>query len=127
MKTLRLSTDNLEIEIKEIKTINNHFGHVNCVIVLKDKRIASCSYDGCIRIFNPLNNFSCELIIDDNFNGIRTLCQLDNSLPISCSFHQINVREIYKYTFNSLYKFQSSVPPSKYTILFCNSSELSFS
>ena len=43
-------------EVKGIKTITSHYDSVASLLLLKDKRVASCSDDNTIRIFEPSND-----------------------------------------------------------------------
>ena len=48
--------------MENIKTISEHSDTVNSLLLLKDKRVASCSFDKTIRIFNPSNDYHCDSI-----------------------------------------------------------------
>ena len=50
-----IETINIE-EVKCIKTINEHMDSVLSLLLLKDKRIASCSADNTIMIYDPSND-----------------------------------------------------------------------
>ena len=52
--------------IKELKTITDHTDVIYSLLLLNDNRIASCSNDKTIRIFNPSNNYICEKVIKNN-------------------------------------------------------------
>ena len=47
-------------EVKCIQTITAHTSSVNSLLLLKDKRVASCSADGIIRIYEPSNDYHCK-------------------------------------------------------------------
>ena len=47
------------------KTINVHSNKINSLILLNDNRIASCSSDKTIRIFNPSNDYHCDETITE--------------------------------------------------------------
>ena len=55
MKPFTFSIDNT----KEIETIKAHQESINSIIILKDKRIVSCSKDKLIKIFNPKKQYQC--------------------------------------------------------------------
>ena len=44
-------------KFNKIKTINEHSNSVNALLVLKDKRIASCSEDKNIKVFDTIKIF----------------------------------------------------------------------
>lgn len=71
--------------IKDNKTINEHKNGMYCLLLLKDGRIASSSYDKTIKIYNPNNKFHCDMTITGHNNGVTYLSQLENGNIISCS------------------------------------------
>ena len=73
-------------EVKCIKTISIYASWVRSIILLKDKRIASCSRDQTIRIYNPSKDFHCEQIINRHSKGIESICELDDGTIVSCSW-----------------------------------------
>ena len=62
-------------KIKEEKTIN--VDNVNCLLLLKDGRIASCSGDKMIRIFNR-KTYQCEETLEGHTNAVYSISQFDN-------------------------------------------------
>ena len=72
-------------EFKCIKTITEHTKNVHSLFLLKDKRVASCSDDNTIRIYDPLDNYKCVEVIQKHTNSVRKLCQLDDGTLVSCS------------------------------------------
>ena len=76
-------------EVKCIQTITAHTSSVNSLLLLKDKRVASCSTDGIIRIYEPSNDYHCKKGFND---GIKSICQLDDGTIVSCSYsHSIMI------------------------------------
>ena len=75
-------------EIKCIKTITEHTSSVNYLLLLKDKRVASCSEDKTIRIFNPSNDYHCDEVIKRHNSSITSICQLDNGTIVSCAWNK---------------------------------------
>ena len=74
--------------IEEVKCITAHTS-VNSLLLLKDKRVASCSTDGIIRIYEPSNDYHCKKGFSD---GIKSICQLDDGTIVSCSYsHSIMI------------------------------------
>ena len=72
-------------EVKCIKTITDHINIVYFLLPLKGKRIASCSNDNTIRIFNPSNDYKCDQVIRRHSEGINSICELDDGTIVSCS------------------------------------------
>ena len=73
-------------DIKSIKTITDHTHYVNSLLHLKDGRVASCSYDNTIRIYDPSNDYHCDQVIKRHSEGITSICQLDDGTIVSCSY-----------------------------------------
>ena len=70
-------------DIKSIKTITDHAKYVNSLLHLKDGRVASCSDDKTIWIYDPSNDYHCDQVIKSE--GISSICQLDDGTIVSCS------------------------------------------
>ena len=83
-------------KVKCIKTINDHTAYVHSLLLLKDKRIASCSDDMTIRIFNSSNDYHCDEVLKREYNPIKTICQLDDGTIVSCSYDQSIIIGDYK-------------------------------
>ena len=73
-------------DVKSIKTITGHTHYVNSLLHLKDGRVASCSWDNTIRIYDPSNDYHCDQVIKRHSEGILSICQLDDGTIVSCSF-----------------------------------------
>ena len=69
-----------------IKTITDHTLKVNSLLLLKDKNVASCSYDKTIRIFDPSNDYHCAQILKRHSSDIPSICELDDGTIVSCSW-----------------------------------------
>ncbi len=65
--------------------ITDHNDSINKMIQLKDGRIATCSNDKTIKIFNPYSDFQCELTFKEHKDKVLSLCQLTNGHIASCS------------------------------------------
>ena len=92
--------------IKEIKTINAHRKYVTSLLILKDGRLASCSYDSKIKIFNIKNDFHCDITIQTGHTKcISYISQLNNSKLLSCSFKVINIWSITNSSYQCDYTF----------------------
>ena len=74
-----------KINIEEVKCIKEHVNCVYSLLLLKDKRVASCSDDQTIRIFDPSNDYHCDQVINRHNGSIYSICQLDNGTIVSCS------------------------------------------
>ena len=74
--------------IKNIKTITGHTVYVNSLLHLKDGRVASCSDDNTIRIYDPSNDYHCVQVIERHSKGIESICQLDDGTIVSGSYDQ---------------------------------------
>ena len=72
-------------EVECIKTITEHIYSVFFLLLLKDKRLTSCSYDNTIRIFDPSNDYHCNQVIYYNSEGILSICELEDGTIVSCS------------------------------------------
>ena len=87
-----MSLNNLN-NLYEISTLYFHKESVFCLCVLNDKRILSSSNDCSIRIFNQIS-FECDLIINENNEGVIYVFQLNDNSILSCSYN--NEIKIYK-------------------------------
>ena len=76
----------MEIKIKAMKTIIEHALYIHSLLLLKDRRVASCSEDNTIRIFEPSNDYHCDQVIKRHSKGISSICQLDNGTIVSSSY-----------------------------------------
>ena len=68
-----------------IKTITENTKLFNALLLLKDKRIASCSGDRKISIFDPSNDYKCDEVIKRHNKGIYSICELDDGTIVSGS------------------------------------------
>ena len=71
--------------VKCIKTITEHTKPVFSLLLLKDKRVASCSRDKTIRIFNPSNDYHCSQVLNRYSDDIISICELSDGTIVSCS------------------------------------------
>ena len=76
----------MEINIEQVKTITDHTDYVYSLLHLKDGRVASCSNDNTIRIYDPSNDYHCDQVIRRHSKGILSICQLDDGTIVSCSY-----------------------------------------
>ena len=73
------------VNIEDIKTITDHTGSVISLRHLNDGRVASCSDDNTIRIYDPSNDYHCDQVIKRHSESITSICQLDDGTIVSCS------------------------------------------
>ena len=67
------------------KTITDHTDYVNSLLRLKDGRVASCSDDKTIRIYNPSNDYHCDQVLQRHSTFISSICELIDGTIVSCS------------------------------------------
>lgn len=99
-----LSTKKITIEnIKAKRTIEEHTKSCISLLLLKNKRIASCSYDGTIRIFKLSDTYKNERVIRRKSSDISSICELDDGSIVSCSldgsiaFDNFTIKEAHQY------------------------------
>ena len=73
----------MEINIEPVKTITEHTKWVTSLLRLKDGRVASCSDDETIRIYDPSNDYHCDQVIKRHSQRITSICQLDDGTIVS--------------------------------------------
>ena len=67
------------------KTITDHTDGVHSLLRLKDGRVASCSSDETIRIYNPSNDYHCDQVLQRHSRCIPSICELIDGTIVSCS------------------------------------------
>jgi len=78
------------------KSISFHKDSINCIIILYDKRLCSCSDDKKINIYNK-ETHNIDLIISEFNDDIYHLNQLssnNNNILLACSYELIKLFEI---------------------------------
>ena len=70
---------------EEEKTITGHTKCVTSLLRLKDGRVASCSLDKTIRIYDPSNDYHCDKVIKRHSKGINSICELSDGTIVSYS------------------------------------------
>lgn len=82
-----------------VNTIEKHSDSITNIILLKEKRIASSSEDYTIKIFNPDNDFHCDITIH-NKKELFSICQLDNGfIAALLSSHNIALWSIFDFSY----------------------------
>ena len=72
-------------DINNVKILNEHTKGINSLLLLSDGRLASCSNDKTIKIFNINNDYYCDIIIRGHTKEVCYISELDNNRLISCS------------------------------------------
>ena len=98
--------NNFDIKLKQypILKINIHKEEVRCLIMLKDGRIASGSYDNSIIIYNK-RTYKPELIIKEHNRYISCLKELSSGILASCSWD--NTIKLFNINRNNYYILQT--------------------
>ena len=73
-------------DLKTINIIEKHTLQVTSLLLLKNKKIASCSTDKTIRVYDPDNGYKCDEVLNRHSNSIVSICELDNGTIVSCSW-----------------------------------------
>lgn len=75
-----LQNSNIDLlDIKDYKLIKEHKNYANSLVLLTDDRLASCSDDLTIKIFNIYNNYQCDITINiKHERGVNYICQIYN-------------------------------------------------
>ena len=72
--------------VKTSKIITDHTDSIYSLLRLKDGRVASCSSDKTIRIYDPYNDYyCCDQVIKRHSKRINSICHLDDGTIVSCS------------------------------------------
>lgn len=95
--------DNLQFDLSKtyiIKTIQENSGYVHSLCILKDGRLASCSSDETIKIYDQ-EFYQSELIIVGHKNQVRYITTLNNGHLLSSSSDKtMKIWEISKDKYN---------------------------
>ena len=81
-----IKSKNIDIDqFFTVKTIQEHNSNVYTLIVLSDGRLASCSWDFSIKIYNS-SNYDCELTIENAHKDyVNSITELPDGKLVSCS------------------------------------------
>lgn len=63
-----------------------HNTQIYSLLILNDGRIASCSGDKTIKIFDPKNNFNTDIVLEGHLNAVTHISQAKNGKILSSSF-----------------------------------------
>ena len=96
------------MKIKKVKIIKDHSDNVNKLCMLLDGRLASCSDDKTIKIYDMKNNYHCDLTIIGHSDIVMDICQSNGHL-ISCSGDQsIKIWNIFTNSYNCEYTIEDA-------------------
>ena len=88
----------------DYKTLNYHHDFIWSLLLLKDNRIASCSNDHLINIYDPSNDYALDISITDLPDKVNSICQLDNeNLISSCNNNSIYIWHITKTAYHLIH------------------------
>ena len=77
--------NNFDIKLKEsIHILNNHKEWINCLTILKDGRLVSCSRDNSIIIYNK-ETYKTDLTIKEHKDWVLCITTLKSGILTSCS------------------------------------------
>ena len=95
--------------INTIKTIDDHKDEVYSLLLLSDGRLASCSEDSTIKIFDIDNNYHCDITIRGHTSIISYISQLKDSRIVSCSWDKsIRIWRVTKSTYKCEYIIENA-------------------
>ena len=98
-------------DYKLYKSISFHKDSINCLIILYDKRLCSCSDDQKINIYNK-ETYNIDFIISEFNDDIYHLNQTsikNNNILIACSFELIKLFEINNYSYKRIQMIENFV------------------
>jgi len=84
LQNIYQNIDQTNLIKNNFKTLNNHTSNIYHLTKLKDGRLASCSNDYSINIYNRYS-FELQLSIQEHSNYIAFFTQLNNNKIITCS------------------------------------------
>ena len=94
---------------RNIKIINEHISGVHSLLQLFDGRLASCSNDKTIKIYNMKNNYHCDITITGHTECITYIDQLNDGKLLSCSYDQsIKIWTLFTTSFKCDYTIENA-------------------
>ena len=78
--------ESITVNINQKTKFIAHNTQIYSLLILQDGRIASCSGDKTIKIFDPKNNFNTDIILKGHLNTVTHISQAKNEKILSCSF-----------------------------------------
>ena len=73
---------------QNLLTIKDTPSCINSLLLLRNKKIAYCCYNGTISVINPKENYSRELMSGRHSGSIYSICELDDGTIVTCSDDQ---------------------------------------
>lgn len=97
------------VNITEKKTIYGHTEGVLCLLLMSDGRLASCSNDQKIKIYNMKQNFNCDMTIIGHIQKVTSICQLDYDRIVSCSWDKtIKIWKVFLTSYHCEYNIEDA-------------------
>lgn len=91
-----------------LKILTQHSDIVNTLIVLKDGRLASCSNDKTIKVYNQIT-YHCDITIKGHKYAIYYITQLFNTKLVSCSADKsIKIWVIFEFSYQCEYTIDNA-------------------
>ena len=114
---IRENFQKIDAKFESVKSFPGCAGYLKALLLLQDGRICTCNtflitdkYD--IKIFNPANDYKCEIVINDHKKMVRSLCQLSNGLLVSSSDdHTIRFWKLGKDSYECVHSIPVNYPP----------------
>ena len=72
-------------DMNSIRIIRDHACSVQSLLLLKDGKVASCSLDQTIKIYDPYFDYCCVKTLERHNDCIKSICELDDGTIASCS------------------------------------------
>ena len=91
-------------KVKQVTTINAHKTFVQCMLILKDGRLATGSRDETIKIWNLNYRNKLDLILKGHTNSVSQIIQLKNSQVVSVDFGSLLVWNIQMHSYTLVCK-----------------------
>lgn len=95
----------LKTKLKTIKVLTENKLGVYSLLLLSDHRLASCSYDNSIKIYDIDNNYNCDISIDTgDSEAISSICEINkNKIASGFKNQTIQIWKITKSTYSRDY------------------------
>ena len=71
--------------IKKSKIIRGHGLGVSCLLLLSDGRLASCSRDKTIRVYDIENDYHCDINIQAHTDSVNYIIEFEKDKLLTCS------------------------------------------
>ena len=114
--------------ITKIKTIKEHSKYVNALLLISDGRLASCSEDSTIKIYNR-DNYNCDITITEHTDYVIYISHFEYNKIISCCADRtINIWSISQSSYQCDYTIKRAhyewiykvIPLTNYEIASCS-------